>query len=91
MTFSDKIAWAKTQDWFKAMEFCGQNPKWHREGNVMNHTMMVCEAMEKDPIYKDLSDYDKDVVEWAQQAQACGAGEMTLQNLLPLKKMKKAR
>lgn len=29
------------------MEDCAQNPKWHKEGDVSKHTILVCEAMEK--------------------------------------------
>ena len=27
---------------FSILETCEQNPKWHSEGNVMNHTKLVC-------------------------------------------------
>lgn len=29
---------------FKKLKNCEQNPKWHGEGNVWNHTKLVCEA-----------------------------------------------
>lgn len=32
-------------DWIKALLTCDQDPKYHKEGNVWNHTKMVREAM----------------------------------------------
>lgn len=64
-TFSEKINWSKSQEWFQKMERCEQNPRWHKEGNVMIHTLMVCDQLEKIPEYKDLSDEDQETLQWA--------------------------
>lgn len=31
--------------WIRALEGCPQDPAWHREGDVLAHTQMVCEAL----------------------------------------------
>lgn len=49
------ICWTIDYNWkkiwkideFSKMEDCEQNPKWHSEGNVKKHTMLVCEAAKK--------------------------------------------
>lgn len=64
-TLREKIAWAQSQSWCKAMSECVQNPVFHREGDVWQHTLMCCEALESLSEYRDLNDSDKQIVEWS--------------------------
>ena len=32
---------------FNILSSCEQNPRWHKEGNVMNHTILVYETLQK--------------------------------------------
>ena len=32
---------------FNILSSCEQNPRWHKEGNVMNHTLLVYETLQK--------------------------------------------
>jgi AAA domain len=36
------LAWAGNQPWARAMAACGQDARWHSEGDVWTHTQMVC-------------------------------------------------
>ena len=53
--YCGQIVWKIDYNWkkiwkiddFSKMEDCEQNPKWHGEGNVKKHTLIVCEAAEK--------------------------------------------
>lgn len=59
MKITEKIFYVENErllyDWkkiekipeFAVLKKCEQNPRWHSEGNVWNHTKLVCEAMEK--------------------------------------------
>lgn len=42
-------------DWVKAMQDCHQDALWHAEGNVLTHTRMVCEHLQRDPNYHALA------------------------------------
>ena len=64
-TLNDKLNWARNQQWFKDMEQCQQNPEWHEEGNVLVHTLKVCEALSMTDEYNNLTENEKEIVEWA--------------------------
>jgi predicted kinase len=36
--------------WLRDLEACPQDPEWHQEGNVLTHTRMVVEAVDKDDV-----------------------------------------
>lgn len=46
-------------DWIKTMESCPQDPRWHGEGNVLNHTKMVLTEMLKLDKFQELNDHEK--------------------------------
>lgn len=39
-----------------------QNPAFHGEGNVYNHTRLVCETLASLPEYRALSEYDRQII-----------------------------
>lgn len=65
MTFADKLAWAATQPWYLHMQQCPQEPEWHAEGDVMTHTLMVCEEMERLLEEERLPEGDTQALQWA--------------------------
>ena len=44
---------------YKQMEETNQDPRWHKEGNVYNHTKIVCEKLINLDEYKELSNINK--------------------------------
>lgn len=49
-------------DWFRDMETTEQDKIWHKEGNVMIHTKMVCNELIKLPEFICLSEQDKHIM-----------------------------
>lgn len=60
-----KIKWAEGQYWAKDMMSCLQNPKYHSEGNVWVHTLLVCEKLQQLEDYQELGETDREILEWA--------------------------
>ncbi|EEF62194.1 AAA family ATPase [Pedosphaera parvula] len=48
------ITWAEKQSWAAAMAACGQDSKWHAEGDVWTHTKMVWDEVAKLAEYRAL-------------------------------------
>ena len=44
---------------YKQMENTNQDPRWHKEGNVLNHTKLVCEKLINLIEYQELSKINK--------------------------------
>jgi putative nucleotidyltransferase with HDIG domain len=69
MTFREKIDFAFSSPWGKKMLACEQSKKWHLEGNVWNHTLLVCEELIEVEEFNRLGRYgrieEKEAVEWA--------------------------
>ena len=53
------IDWAglKQLGWIQAMDGCAQDPEYHAEGDVLQHTQLVCEALSRLDSWKNL-DHD---------------------------------
>lgn len=49
-------------DWFKEMKYIQQDKIWHAEGNVLTHTIMVCEALIALPEFIALNEQDKHIL-----------------------------
>lgn len=41
----ERIGWAASRDWARAMAGCPQDASWHAEGDVWTHVRMVCDAL----------------------------------------------
>ncbi len=53
-----RLDWAGVEaalPWIRALEGCPQDPRWHREGDVLVHTRMVCEALVALPAWRALA------------------------------------
>ena len=55
-----------------------QNPKYHAEGNVYNHTLLVLEQFQKHSDLFDLNQSDKEVLYWAALLHDIGKPEVTI-------------
>lgn len=51
-----------TYDWVRDMEKTPQDAIWHAEGNVLIHTQMVVEVLQKLEEFQSLSDQDKHIL-----------------------------
>lgn len=67
MVTEQGIDWATVEKtpWWKAMEICQQEPRFHGEGDVATHTRMVCSELEKGEGFADLPDPEKRVLRLA--------------------------
>jgi predicted kinase len=61
------IEYLKTIPEFNKLSECEQNPKWHSEGNVMNHTLLALEKFETEiikswEVLRSLSDIELKII-----------------------------
>ena len=50
--------------WLEPMRDCQQNPRYHAEGDVWTHTLMVCEELAAGPRFRALDESDRKIL-WA--------------------------
>ena len=58
-SFDEIVEWASEQDWARQMKECQQDAKWHAEGDVWTHTLMVCEQLRLLPDWDLISDLEQ--------------------------------
>lgn len=56
------IEWIKSLPISKQLEYVHQNPKYHREGNVLNHTILVLKEADKIAKRENLSPEDREIL-----------------------------
>jgi len=76
-TLSEKIDWALKQPWSTEMMDCEQDRYWHAEGDVWTHTEMVCEALENRLPLLDLTEVERNALEWAAVLHDVGKPQCT--------------
>ncbi|MGC4047287.1 MAG: AAA family ATPase [Armatimonas sp.] len=61
------IDWAAVENalWWKTMEACPQDARYHGEGDVATHTRMVCDELESSVGFTDLPDTEKRILRLA--------------------------
>ena len=62
-------------DLIEAMKQTPQSPKFHGEGDVYTHTMMVCEALKSLPEFNELKEVQQNIL-YSSPPLAYEAGEV---------------
>jgi putative nucleotidyltransferase with HDIG domain len=61
-----------SKDLLEALEQCPQSPKYHAEGNVLNHTKLVLRMFQENQDLFYLSEEDKTILYWASMLHDIG-------------------
>ncbi|MEO0898058.1 MAG: HD domain-containing protein [Bacteroidota bacterium] len=61
----DLSDWPLPEELIASMKATEQNPKYHAEGSVWNHTLMVMEMLEKHQSEFDLTEEELNILRWA--------------------------
>lgn len=66
------------EPWLCSLKECPQDRIYHAEGDVLTHTLMVCEELSRLDAFNSLNDTDKQILAWSALLHDCAKPACTL-------------
>lgn len=77
-TLPELLQWAQEQSWSHDMQACLQDPNLHKEGDVLSHTVAVCQELSNLSEWKDTTEEEKYILTLAAILHDVGKPRVTI-------------